>query len=52
MPIYTFENNGRCIEQIAPMGTESIVHEGRRWKRQPVACFGVTGFAQIGRAHV
>mgnify|MGYP003349371961 FL=1 len=46
MPIYTFENNGRCIEQIAPMGTESIVHEGRRWKRQPVACFGVTGFAR------
>lgn len=45
MPIYTFENNGRCIEQIAPMGTDTIVHEGKNWKRQSVARFGVTGFA-------
>jgi len=45
MPIYTFENNGQCIEHIAPMGTDSVVLDGKRWKRQPVARFGVTGFA-------
>jgi hypothetical protein len=45
MPIYTFENNGQCIEHIAPMGTDSLVLDGKRWKRQPVARFGVTGFA-------
>ncbi len=46
MPIYTFENKGRCIEHIAPMGTDSIVIKGQRWTRQPVARFGVTGFAR------
>jgi len=45
MPIYTFENNGQCIERIAPMGTDSVVLDGKRWNRQPVARFGVTGFA-------
>jgi hypothetical protein len=45
MPIYTFENNGQCIEHIAPMGTDSLVLDGKRWTRQPVARFGVTGFA-------
>jgi len=45
MPIYTFENNGQCIEHIAPRGTDSVVLDGKRWKRQPVARFGVTGFA-------
>ena len=45
MPIYTFENKGRTIEHIAPMGTDSIVIKGQRWQRQPVARFGVTGFA-------
>jgi phytoene/squalene synthetase len=42
MPIYTFENNGQCIEHIAPMGTDSVVLDGKRWMRQPVARFGVT----------
>jgi hypothetical protein len=46
MPIYTFENNGQCIEHIAPMGTDSVVLDGKRWMRQPVARFGVTGFAR------
>jgi hypothetical protein len=46
MPIYTFENNGQCIEHIAPMGTDSLVLDGKRWNRQPVARFGVTGFAR------
>jgi len=46
MPIYTFENNGQCIEHIAPMGTDSVVLDGKRWNRQPVARFGVTGFAR------
>ena len=46
MPIYTFENNGRSIEHIAPMGTDSVVLDGKRWTRQPVARFGVTGFAR------
>jgi hypothetical protein len=46
MPIYTFENNGKTMEHIAPMGTDSIVIKGERWKRQPVARFGVTGFAR------
>jgi hypothetical protein len=46
MPIYTFENGGKSIEQIAPMGTESIVIEGKRWQRQPIARFAATGFAR------
>jgi hypothetical protein len=46
MPIYTFENGGKSIEQIAPMGTESIVVEGERWQRQPIARFAATGFAR------
>jgi hypothetical protein len=46
MPIYTFENGGKSIEQIAPMGTESIVVEGKRWQRQPIARFAATGFAR------
>jgi len=46
MPIYTFENNGKSIEHIAPMGTDSVVLDGKRWTRQPVARFGVTGFAR------
>ena len=46
MPIYTFENGGRTIEQIAPMGTDSIVLEGKRWQRQPIAQFAATGFAR------
>ena len=46
MPIYTFENGGRTIEQIAPMGTDSIVIEGKRWQRQPIARFAATGFAR------
>lgn len=46
MPIYTFEHGGRTIEQIAPMGTDSIVLEGKRWQRQPIARFAATGFAR------
>jgi hypothetical protein len=46
MPIYTFENGGKSIEQIAPIGTESIVVEGKRWQRQPIARFAATGFAR------
>jgi hypothetical protein len=46
MPIYTFENGGKSIEQIAPMGTDSIVLEGKRWQRQPIARFAATGFAR------
>jgi hypothetical protein len=28
------------------MGTDSVVLDGKRWMRQPVARFGVTGFAR------
>jgi len=46
MPIYTFENKGRTIEKRVPMGTDSVVIEGERWRRNPVVRFAATGFAR------
>lgn len=46
MPTYVFEHNGKAIERIAPIGTESITVEGVRWRRNPVSSFSATGFAK------
>jgi hypothetical protein len=46
MPIYAFEREGQTIERIVPMGTDSIVVDGRKWTRNNITRFAPTGFAR------
>lgn len=46
MPIYTFENGKESIELLAPIGTDVIRHEGRQWRRSPIARCAAIGFAR------
>lgn len=46
MPIYAFENDGQVIEKIVPIGTDSITHNGKRWKRNSITRFTATGFSR------
>jgi hypothetical protein len=46
MPIYSFEHNGRTIEQIVPMGTDSISLEGKTWRRSCINRIAPIGFAR------
>lgn len=46
MPIYCFEHGGRTIEQIVPVGTDSITVEGKTWKRSSINRITPIGFAR------
>ena len=46
MPIYSFERNGETIEQIVPMGTDSITMDGKVWTRSKVHRSVPIGFAR------
>ena len=46
MPIYAFECEGRTLERIVPMGTDSIVVDGKKWRRNSITSFAPTGFAR------